>query len=250
MPTTKEHLSIMTALMRPGSMDAQMDFVLEESNSSTLGKEGRPETLSAANFYISVRQGKNEPFYIHNDLKPLLHETYGVIVFQEQVMSILVEICGYTLEETDTIRSAIAKKKHDVMMTCFARVREACAKRGWAPQQADNLCDQIMAFSRYSFNRSHSRCIHADQGVITENGVKPISLLSTEDKVLSIDNDLNSLFIHPSDVWQSGYKDVYEVELEDGSIMRLTEDHKVRTSEGWMTVKEAMEQQIPLLVVE
>jgi DNA polymerase-3 subunit alpha len=161
-PKTKEQLSIMTALMRPGSMDVQMDV------DAVSGKIDDPEakTMSAANFYISVRKGSSDPYYIHKDLEPILNETYGVIVYQEQVMSILVAICGYTLEETDTIRSAIAKKKHDVMMACFTRVRENCAKRNWSPKQADALCDQIMAFSRYSFNRSHSRC-YAELGYIT-----------------------------------------------------------------------------------
>ena len=167
MPTTKEHLSIMTALMRPGAMDAQMDIsIVKNKDVIKRNAEHEAHLMSASDFYISVRKGVNEPFYIHPDLRPILSETYGVIVFQEQVMSILVEICGYSLEETDSIRSAIAKKKHDVMMACFTRVREACAKREWHPKQADTLCDQIMAFSRYSFNRSHSRC-YAELGYIT-----------------------------------------------------------------------------------
>lgn len=151
-PTKKEHLSIMTALMRPGAMDAKMDI--------------GGEIMSASDFYISVRKGANDPFYIHADLEPILQDTYGVIVYQEQVMSILVEICGYTLEETDTIRSAIAKKKHEVIMQTFARIRESTAKRGWTLEQADALCQQIQAFSRYSFNKSHSYA-YAELGYIT-----------------------------------------------------------------------------------
>ena len=165
-PETKEHLSIMTALMRPGSMDAMMEIVPRNKDKFQPSEEDQVVRMSAANFYIAVRQGNQAPYYINDDLKPVLEETYGVIVFQEQVMAILVEICGYSLEETDTIRSAIAKKKHDIMMACFTRVREACAKRNWDPKKADMLCDQIMAFSRYSFNRAHSRC-YAELGYIT-----------------------------------------------------------------------------------
>lgn len=156
-PSNKEQLSVLTALMRPGAMDAMMDIDLGD---------GEKTSMSASNFYISVRRGESKPYYIHSDLEKILDETYGVIVYQEQVMAILVDICGYSLEETDTIRSAIAKKKHDVMMACFARVREACSTRGWQEKQADTLCEQIMAFSRYSFNRSHSRC-YAELGYIT-----------------------------------------------------------------------------------
>lgn len=148
-PTQRGHLSVMTALLRPGAMDAEFE-----------------PGVSAAQFYMNVRQGISNPTYIHDDLIPMLEETYGVIVYQEQVMEILVKICGYTLEETDRIRDAIAKKKHEVMMSAFERIRVATKQRGWTGEQADKLCDTIMAFSRYSFNRSHSHA-YAELGYIT-----------------------------------------------------------------------------------
>lgn len=148
-PTERKHLSIMTALLRPGAMDALIE-----------------EGVSATQWYMDVRQGRRDPYYIHGDLIPILEETYGIIVYQEQVMKILVDICGYTLEETDQIRGAIAKKKHEVMMAAFDRIREATAERGWEPEQSDLLCSTIQAFSRYSFNRSHSHC-YGELGYIT-----------------------------------------------------------------------------------
>lgn len=186
-PTKKEHLSIMTALMRPGAMDAQMEFVREDSNSTTLGKEGLPETMSAAKFYIAVRKGDKSAYYIHDDLKPILSDTYGVIVYQEQVMSILVQICGYSLEETDIIRSAIAKKKQEVIMAAFEQIRIETSKRGWSERQSNALCQQILAFSRYSFNKSHSHA-YAELGYITMylKHYYPLewwcSVLNTEDR--------------------------------------------------------------------
>lgn len=148
-PTERKHLSIMTALLRPGAMDA----ILKDD-------------VSATQWYMDVRMGVRDPYYIHTDLIPILEETYGIIVYQEQVMKILVDICGYTLEETDQIRAAIAKKKHDVMMAAFDRIREATSLRGWTQEQQDVLCSTIQAFSRYSFNRSHSHC-YAELGYIT-----------------------------------------------------------------------------------
>lgn len=153
MPTERGHLAIMTALLRPGAMDAIME--------KEKGKD-----ISATQWYMDVRMGKRKPKYIHPDLEPLLNETYGIIVYQEQVMKILVNICGYTLEETDRIRDAIAKKRHEVMMAAFDRIREATAKRGWTPEQSTALCNTIQAFSRYSFNRSHSHA-YAELGYIT-----------------------------------------------------------------------------------
>lgn len=148
-PAQRSHLSVMAALMRPGAMDAEIE-----------------EGVSAAQWYMDVRQGKREAKYIHPDLKPILGETLGIIVYQEQVMQILVDFCGYTMEETDQIRSAIAKKKHDVMMAAFDRIREATAKRGWTEEQSDALCDTIQAFSKYGFNRSHAHA-YSELGYIT-----------------------------------------------------------------------------------
>jgi DNA polymerase-3 subunit alpha len=149
MPTERAHLSIMTALLRPGAMDAKIEA-----------------DVSATQWYMDVRMGKREPIYIHQDLKPILQETYGIMVYQEQVMKVLVDICGYTLEETDRIRDAISKKKQEVMMAAFDRIREATGNRGWTREQSDVLCNTIQAFSRYSFNRSHSHC-YAELGYIT-----------------------------------------------------------------------------------
>jgi DNA polymerase III alpha subunit len=68
----------------------------------------------------------------------------------------LVKFCGYTLEESDQIRSAIAKKKRDVMTKAFDKVRTETSKHGWTLQQAEELCKVLEAYSNYSFNRSHS----------------------------------------------------------------------------------------------
>lgn len=156
-PLCREDLALMTALYRPGAMDAKIDV-------PTI--DGDVESIIATNFYVQARNRQRDAYYIHEDLKEYVEETLGVIVFQEQVMAILVGLCGYTLEETDIIRSAIAKKKHEVMMAAFERIRVETAKRGWSKEQSNTLCDTIMAFSRYSFNRSHSWA-YAETGYIT-----------------------------------------------------------------------------------
>lgn len=158
-PLCREDLSLMTALYRPGAMDAQVDFVKKDGSRSN-------GTIAATEKYVGVRNGDINEDYIHEDLRPYLSDTLGIIVYQEQVMSILVGICGYSLEETDIIRSAIAKKKHEVIMATFDRIRAITAQRGWNANQADTLCNTIMAFSRYSFNRSHSWA-YAELGYIT-----------------------------------------------------------------------------------
>lgn len=153
-PTEREHLSAMTALCRPGALDAEIvneDITIDDK-------------VSGAAYYMDVRNGVRRLSYLHPDLASCT--TNGVFVYQEEVMKFLVDIAGYTLEESDQIRGAIAKKKHDIIMATFTRIREVCAQRGWTPEQSDAICGQVQAFSRYSFNRSHSAC-YGDLGYIT-----------------------------------------------------------------------------------
>ena len=148
-PKCREDLAILTALVRPGALDV----------------EAMPG-VSATQMYIDVRKGAREPIYIHPDLESILASTNGVVTFQEQLMEILVKFCGYTLEDSDIIRSAIAKKKHHVMVTAFERVRsETCAK-GWSKEQSEGVCNVLSAYSNYSFNRSHSKS-YSELGYIT-----------------------------------------------------------------------------------
>lgn len=153
-PTSRENLAELTAILRPGAMDAI--FINDEISAD--------DGVTAAQYYVDVRNGKRNLRYLHPDLAP--YTTNAIYVYQEQIMLFLVDMVGYTLEEADQIRSAIAKKKHEVMMATFERVREAGFKRGWTPEQADAICQQIQAFARYSFNRSHSAA-YAELGYIT-----------------------------------------------------------------------------------
>jgi DNA polymerase III alpha subunit len=153
-PTSREHLSVLTAMCRPGTLAAPM------INDEITKDDG----ISAAQYYMDVRGGKRKLSYLHPDLASCTSN--GVFVYQEEVMKFLVDIAGYTLEESDQIRAAIAKKKREVMIATFDRIRKSTIKRGWTLEQANTICEQVEAFSRYSFNRSHSRC-YAELGYIT-----------------------------------------------------------------------------------
>lgn len=119
---------------------------------------------SAAQYYMDVRNGTQPLRYLHPDLATCTSN--GVFVYQEEVMKFLVDYGGYTLEESDRIRGAIAKKKQEVMMEAFDKIRKNTTPRGWAPEQQQVVCDMVQAFARYSFNRSHSRC-YGELGYIT-----------------------------------------------------------------------------------
>ena len=153
-PLSRKDLSDFTALCRPGAMDAPIvnDDLTEEDN------------VSATQYYMDVRNGKRQLSYVHPDLEP--YTTNGAFVYQEQIMEFLVDFAGYTLEESDQVRGAIAKKKREIMLEAFDRIRIAAEKRGWTPTQIETVNKQVEAFSRYSFNKSHSRC-YAELGYIT-----------------------------------------------------------------------------------
>jgi len=121
---------------------------------------------TAAKYYMDVKNGIKDVQYLHEDLRPILKETYGVFTYQEQVMTFLVDIAGYSWEEADVIRGAIAKKKHEVIMATFDKIRKSCQERGWSKDAIETVCQQIQAFSRYSFNRSHSFA-YGELGYIT-----------------------------------------------------------------------------------
>lgn len=162
-PTSRRHLADFTALARPGALDFQIEI------GGVKAKDGKiigQEEMSAAELYMKVKNGQKDPFYVHEDLKSILEETYSVAVYQEQIMAILRDIGNFSGEESDIIRSAIAKKKKDVIQSTFHKLRENAIKRGWSTDQADQLCKMVEAFSRYSFNRSHSYA-YAELGYIT-----------------------------------------------------------------------------------
>jgi DNA polymerase III subunit alpha len=147
-PLSRSDLSAFTALCRPGALDAPL------------------YDTTAAQYYMDVRNRKRDIDYLNEDLEPILRNSNGVFVYQEEIMRFLVEIVGYTWEESDIIRGAIAKKKEDVIMATFDKIRASCRNRGWDDDAVETVCQQIKAFSRYSFNKSHAYA-YGELGYIT-----------------------------------------------------------------------------------
>lgn len=94
--------------------------------------------------------------YLHPDLAPILEETYGIILYQEQIMAILNKIGGYSLGEADLIRRAIAKKKENIIKEEKAKFVNRATKRGYKSEVANLIYDDIAKFADYGFNKSHS----------------------------------------------------------------------------------------------
>ena len=106
--------------------------------------------------FIKRKEGKEKIDYLDDDLKDILSETNGIIVYQEQIMLIAREFAGYTLAEADILRRAMSKKKYDVLKAEEERFIEKSINNGKTREKAKELFDLILAFAGYGFNKSHS----------------------------------------------------------------------------------------------
>lgn len=106
--------------------------------------------------YIERRHGRQKISYLFPELQPILEETYGVIVYQEQVIKIASAIGGFSLGEADILRRAMGKKKADEMAKQQAIFVERATKLNFDPKKAQELFDLMAYFAGYGFNKSHS----------------------------------------------------------------------------------------------
>lgn len=106
--------------------------------------------------FIARKQGKQKPEYFHPDLEPVLKSTYGIIVYQEQVMLVAQILAGYSLGAADMLRRAMGKKKPEEMAVQRTIFLEGAAKRGADIKIAERLFDLMEKFAEYGFNKSHS----------------------------------------------------------------------------------------------
>ncbi|HEV8582157.1 MAG TPA: DNA polymerase III subunit alpha [Thermoanaerobaculia bacterium] len=116
----------------------------------------RPGAMTLIDEYIQRKQGKRKVTYLAPEMEPILKETYGIIVYQEQVMLTAVEVAGFSMAEADTLRKAMGKKKADVMAKMKEKFVDGAAGRGMPRQKAAELWDKIEPFAGYGFNKSHS----------------------------------------------------------------------------------------------
>lgn len=116
----------------------------------------RPGPASNIPSFIKRKEGKEKIEYLDPVLEPILKDTYGIIIYQEQIMLIAREYAGYTLAEADILRRAMSKKKYDVLKGEEVRFIEKATSLGRNKSISKKLFDLILAFAGYGFNKSHS----------------------------------------------------------------------------------------------
>ena len=116
----------------------------------------RPGPREMINEYILRKKGKKKITYLVKELEPILKSTYGIIIYQEQVLEILRTISGYTYAEADIIRRAMSKKKYSIIESEKDKFINGVINKGYDKSIALELYDLIIKFSDYGFNKSHS----------------------------------------------------------------------------------------------
>ena len=116
----------------------------------------RPGPASNINTYIRRKEGKEKVIYLDSSLEPILKKTYGIMIYQEQVMQTVSYYAGYTLGEADILRRAISKKKKDVLIEEEERFLRKAKNLGKDENISKELFAQILKFAGYGFNRSHA----------------------------------------------------------------------------------------------
>lgn len=116
----------------------------------------RPGPMEHISTYTNRKHGIEKVTYLHPDLKPILQETYGVLIYQEQIMQIVHKFASFSLGEADLLRRAISKKDKSEMEAQRARFIDGCLRNGYTKRVADELFRWIVTFANYGFNKSHS----------------------------------------------------------------------------------------------
>lgn len=116
----------------------------------------RPGPMDQIDRFIKRKNGEEEIQYPHEDLEGILKNTYGIIVYQEQVMKVAQKIAGYTLSQADILRRAIGKKDHEAIEKGRLEFMGGASKKGYKKETANAIYNYIEKFADYGFNRSHA----------------------------------------------------------------------------------------------
>jgi len=201
----------------------------------------RPGPLEYIPNYIRRLHGEEEVEYKHDSLKAILGETYGIVIYQEQIIQILNKLAGYTAGEADLVRRAISKKKASDIEKHKKIFVEGCAKNNIPKEAAEAIYGDIEFFARYGFNK----CLPGDVEVLdaaTGRLVKVEDLYTGADRInVTLACDINSLKLRPgtvSAVMNNGVKPVYRLTTALGRTIEATANHPFYTFDGWRLLGE------------
>jgi len=134
-PNKLDDLALLVAVYRPGPLSSDM-----------------------LQHYLKVRAGEASPIFAVPELEPILGDTDGMLIYQEQILEICKQLAGYTMGEADLMRRAVGKKKEKEMAAQEQKFKAGMAKNNIDIQDAHKIWEDIKAFAAYGFNRAHAAC--------------------------------------------------------------------------------------------
>ncbi len=187
--------------------------------------------------FISRKNGQTKVEYQHPVLESILSETYGVILYQEQVMQISCDLAGFSMAQADSLRRAMGKKKPEAL----AKMREAFVTGAGGcrvePRVAASIFDLMENFAGYGFNK----CLTGDTRIVNAEGqiktIKEIYESQSLGTVITLDNRFKLVKGKITAVYENGVHDVYELRTRTGRTIKATNNHKFMSFDGWKPLK-------------
>lgn len=192
----------------------------------------RPGTLHSGmtNEYIERKIGEKENAPLADCLINTLNDTYNIMVYQEDLMRVVVDYAGFTMAESDNLRRIVAKKKAEKIHECRELFLKKSKEKGRNMDEAKSIFDKIEKFAQYCFNK----CVTLDTIVEErDRGFIQMKDLKIGDYILAPkDDDSGDEFTMVSNIYDTGEKEVYEITLSSGRKIRSTLEHKHWCSDG------------------
>ncbi len=204
----------------------------------------RPGPMEYIPTYIRRMHGKESIEYRHPALAPILDETYGIIVFQEQIIRIATDLAGYTASEADLLRRAVAKKKKKELLKHREKFLEGAVANGIPRQTAEAIFADIEYFARYGFNK----CLPGDVEIVDGATGRVVTIedlyqgRASAERTLTC--DLTTLRLTTGSiraVVDNGIKPVYRLTTALGRTIEATANHPFYTYNGWRLLAELQE---------
>ncbi len=215
-PSKYDHLIAAISLYRPGPMDNIPEYIRRMHESE---------------------QGNSDVVTFHcPELEPILKDTYGILIYQEQIIRIAADLGGYLPGDADLIRKAVSKKKEKELAAHYKKFGAGARKRGISQEVVDAIWDDILFFARYGFNK----CLPGDTEIV-DGATGEIVTLEAMYKakkqikqVTTCDTDTLKLKTgRVTDVIDNGVKRVYRVTTALGKQIEATSNHPFFTHAGW-----------------
>jgi len=197
----------------------------------------RPGPIQFIPEYIARKHGKKPITYLHPKLKPILESTQGICIYQEQLMKIAQELCGFTLGEADVLRKAIGKKIKELLVAQEQKFIEGAVKNGVSKNIAEKIWQWILPFAEYGFNK----CITGDTKIIdssTGQLIKVRDIVKNKNQTFSLADNLKIKKSRITDVFSNGEKLVFELKTRSGKKILATKNHPFLTQYGWKNLEE------------